>query len=112
MRRLTHVWRNFHVEQVFRADAPGVMASGLRWFSAMLLGGLRKRNPHALLDRAPLRRLLNQTLACAKIQQSIDAGALHALGITASGYSSGQSVTFYQGVSTLSPWMPATRLRL
>ncbi len=110
VRRLSHVWRNFHVHHVFRADAPGVLASGLRWSAAMLLGGLGRRNPHALLDRAPLRRLLQRTMPCEKIQQSIEAGVLHALSITASGYGSGQSVTFYQGVASLTAWRRARRV--
>src|SRR4030067_1216508 len=45
VRRLSHVWRNFHVHHVFRADAPGVLASGLRWSAAMLLGGPGRRHP-------------------------------------------------------------------
>lgn len=110
VRRLNYVWRNFNVHQVFRADAPGVAANGLRWFAAMILGGLGRRNPHALLDRAPLRRLLQQTMPCGRIQNSIDAGVLHALSITASGYDSGQSVTFYQGVSSLTGWRRARRV--
>lgn len=110
VRRLSHVWRNFHVHQVFRVDARGVLASGLRWSAAMLLGGLGQRNPHALFDRAPLRRLLQRTMPCEKIQQSIEAGALHALSVTASGYGSGQSVTFYQGVSSLTAWRRARRV--
>ncbi|MDH3309536.1 MAG: patatin-like phospholipase family protein [Gammaproteobacteria bacterium] len=110
VRRLNYVWRNFSVHQVFRADTPGVIANGLRWAAALMLGGLGRRNPHALLDRAPLRRLLKQTMPCARIQKSIDAGALHALSVTASGYDSGQSVTFFQGVSSLGTWRRARRV--
>ncbi|MDH3513673.1 MAG: patatin-like phospholipase family protein [Gammaproteobacteria bacterium] len=110
VRRLAFVWRNFTVHQVFRADAPGVIANGLRWAAALMLGGLGRRNPHALLDRAPLRRLLQHTMPCVRIQESIDAGALHALSVTASGYGSGQSVTFFQGVSSLASWRRARRV--
>ncbi|MCR4302460.1 MAG: patatin-like phospholipase family protein [Sulfuricaulis sp.] len=110
VRRLTYVWRNFNVHQVFRADTPGVIANGMRWLAAMVLGGLGRRNPQALLDRAPLRRLLQQTMPCDRIQESIDAGALHALSVTASGYDSGQSVTFFQGVSSLGTWRRARRV--
>ena len=110
VRRLVYVWRNFQVHQVFRADAIGVIANGLRWFAVVVLGGLGQRNPHALLDRTPLRRLLYKTLPFAKIQDSINAGVLHALSITASGYSSGQSVTFYQGVSSLTSWKRSRRV--
>jgi NTE family protein len=110
VRRLVYVWQNFHVDQVFRADAPGVLANGLRWFAAMVAAGLGRRNPHALLDRAPLRRLLYRTMPFARIQESIDAGALHALSVTASGYSSGQSVSFFQGAPSLSTWKRARRV--
>jgi NTE family protein len=49
-------------------------------------------------------------LPCEKIQENIDAGALHALSITASGYGSGHSVTFYQGVPGIKPWKRTRRL--
>ncbi|MEW6332535.1 MAG: patatin-like phospholipase family protein [Pseudomonadota bacterium] len=110
VRRLNFVWRNFNVNKVFRADAPGVIANGMRWMAAMIMGGLGRRNPRALLDRAPLRELLRQTMPCERIQQSIDAGALHALSVTASGYGSGQSVSFFQGVSSLSAWRRSRRV--
>ena len=110
VRRLVHVWQNFHVDQVFRADAPGVLANGLRWFAAMVAAGLGRRNPHALLDRAPLRRLLYRTMPLARIQEAINAGALHALSITASGYGSGQSVSFFQGAPSLATWKRARRV--
>ena len=110
VRRLVYVWQNFHVDQVFRADAPGVLANGLRWFAAMMAAGLGRRNPHALLDRAPLRRLLYRTMPLARIQEAINAGALHALSITASGYGSGQSVSFFQGAPSLATWKRARRV--
>jgi len=110
VRRLNFVWRNFKVNQVFRADAPGVFTNGIRWLAALVLGGLGRSNPRALLDRTPLRRLLYRTMPFARIQESIDAGALHALSITASGYSSGHSVSFFQGVSSLATWRRARRI--
>lgn len=108
--RLVNVWENFHAEQVFRTDVAGVMATGARWLAAMMFGGLGKHNPHALLDRTPLHELLGEKLEFGRIQSAIDEGHLHALGITCSGYSSGQSVTFYQGVHTVAPWRRARRI--
>lgn len=108
--RLVNVWEGFHADQVFRTDVAGVMATGARWLAAMMFGGLGKHNPHALLDRAPLHELLGEKLEFGAIQSAIDAGHLHALGITCSGYSSGQSVTFYQGVNTVAPWRRARRI--
>lgn len=110
VRRLNYIWRNFHVERVFRADATGIAASGARWLAALMLGGLGKRNPQALLDRSPLAALLEHYLPMEKIQQAIDAGALHAVSVTAAGFSSGQSVSFYQGADSIAPWQRARRV--
>ena len=110
VRRLGMIWSNFQVQQVFRADALGIIGSGARWLTALLVGGLGKHNPRSLLDRTPLYALLYKYLPCEKIQESIDAGALHAFSVTASGYTSTQSVTFFQGVSSLTPWKRARRI--
>lgn len=109
VRRLNLVWRNFHIEQVVRADALGILKTGLHWLAALLLGGLGKRNPRALFDPTPLRALLEQHLPCEKIEEAIDAGVLRALSVTCSGYSSGESVSFFQGLSSIAPWKRARR---
>ncbi len=102
--RISRVWKNFHVQQVFRADALGVMKNGAHWMLAMMLGGLGKYNPHALLDRTPIRPLLERSLPVEKIREMIDGGHLHALGVTASSYRTGFSVSFYQGHESIEPW--------
>ena len=110
VRRLVAVWGNFHVEQVFRADARGTFKSGGRWLGAMFLGGLGKFNPMFLLDRRPLFELMKSHLPMEQIQASIDAGHLDAISITASGYTSGASISFFQGVDELLPWQRARRI--
>lgn len=108
--RISRVWKNFHVHQVFRADVPGLARAGTHWMAAMMLGGLGRYNPHALLDRAPLRALLGEYLPCERIQRSIDAGLLHAVGITASNYRLGHSVTFFQAHPSVPAWNRERRL--
>lgn len=110
VRRLNLVWENFEVGHVYRADLFSILSTGFRWFLAIVLGGLGRRNPPALFDRAPLRQLLETRLPCEQIQKSIDAGYLHALSVTCSGYHSGESVTFYQGTETLKPWKRVRRM--
>lgn len=109
IKTLTYIWSNFTVDQVFRVDLPGITWNSLRWGVALFLGGLGKYNPNALLDRTPLRKLLTQHLNINDIQRSIDAGALHALGITLSSYATGHSTTFFQGVEGLPAWRRARR---
>jgi len=110
VRRMEHVWGNFHVQQVFRTDTRGMLHNWAKWLAALVVGGLGKNNPTSLLDRQPLEQLLARYLPCERIQVAIDAGWLHALSISVSGYTSGQSVSFYQGAPEIAPWKRATRV--
>lgn len=103
---LTHIWKNFRTDDIYRSDPVGVLNNSSRWLTGLLLSsmGFNKLNRVSLLDNTPLVKLLNETLPCEKIQQNIDAGLLYALSITASGYGSGQSVTFFQGAKGIQPW--------
>jgi NTE family protein len=99
---LLGVWENFRVHHVYRSDAPGIIQSGARWLAAMML--IRRSSPISLLDNTPLGDMLSSGLDFSRIQDNIDAGSLYALSITCSGYSSGQSVSFYQGGGECVPW--------
>ncbi|MDO8208390.1 MAG: patatin-like phospholipase family protein [Gallionella sp.] len=112
VQQLLRIWQNSRIEDIYRSDPIGVLNNSLRWFFGLLLSGMgaRKLTGMSLLDNSPLATFLDETLPCDKIQKCIDAGVLHALGITASGYGSGQSVTFYQGAKGIHPWKRARRL--
>lgn len=110
VKRMLRIWTSFRTEKVYRADLIGIIKSGAHWLAALFVGGLGKYNPTFLLDRAPLRKLLNKYMPCERIQESIDKGVIEALGITASGYASGQSVTFYQGQESIESWRRVRRL--
>ena len=99
---LLEVWENMHCEHIYRTDAWHILRSGARWLSAMML--LSRHNPISLLDNSPLREMLERNLNFERIQPHIDSGALYAVCVTASGYTSGQSVSFFQGVSGLAGW--------
>lgn len=103
---LMNTWKNFHANQIYRTDVAGVFNNTVLWLAGVVSSaiGINKLKQVSLLDNAPLVELLDELLPCEKIQESIDKGYLHALSITASGYGSGQSVTFYQGVKELKPW--------
>ena len=110
VRQLMTVWKNFHVNHVYRSDPLGVIRNSSKWIAATLTGGLGKETPISLLDNAPLAKLVEQRLDYAGIQRSIDNGDLYAFSITCSGYTSGQSVTFYQGAPGIEPWRRARRI--
>jgi NTE family protein len=111
VRQLMTVWKNFHAHQVYRADPAGVFLNTSRFMLATLLGGGLGRRTHvSLLDNAPLAQLLRTRLDYSRIQTAIDSGDLTAVSVTCSGYTSGQSVTFFQGVPGVEPWNRARRI--
>jgi NTE family protein len=109
---LLNIWKNSHVDHVYRTDLISVLKNSSRWLAGLVLSslGINKLNHVSLLDNAPMVTMLEATLPYEKIQENIDAGHLDALSITASGYSSGCSVTFYQGIKNILPWNRAHRL--
>ena len=107
---LMAVWRSFHVHHVYRADAIGAFRNSAKWVLSTLTGGLGRKTPVALLDNSPLARLITRRLDYAAVQRSIDAGDLYAFSITCSGYTSGESVTFFQGTPGIESWRRARRL--
>ncbi|GAB1232256.1 patatin-like phospholipase family protein [Ferrigenium sp. UT5] len=112
VRYLLNIWNNARVTDIYRADTLGVLDNSVRWLLGLLLSmfGSNRLNRVSLLDNSPMRTFLERVLPCELIQRQIDDGVLHALGITASGYGSGHSVTFYQGVPEIAPWKRARRV--
>jgi NTE family protein len=107
---LLEVWRHFEPRHVYRADFPGVMANSARWLSGLLFGAFVKNKRTSLLDNRPLEGLLARALDFERIQRNIELGALDAVAITCSGYTSGQSCSFFQGTEALEGWKRSARI--
>ncbi len=111
---LVDVWRNFRAEQVYRSDAIGVIRSGALWLTLLTVGWAIARwsrlSPHSLLDNRPLADLLERTLNLHRVRDVMQAGHLQALAVSASGYTSGTHVTFYDAVDGLRPWTREQRI--
>lgn len=111
---LVDVWREFSAEQIYRADALGVIRSGARWLTLLTAGWAiarwRRLNPRSLLDNRPLARLLEAMLPLARVPEVMRAGHLQALAVSASSYTSGHHVTFYDTVGRLLPWTRRQRV--
>ncbi|AYR23267.1 patatin-like phospholipase family protein [Herbaspirillum rubrisubalbicans] len=116
VRELMAVWSNFKVEQVYRADSLGVIRSGARWLSLFSFGWLlrkwRANPPNSLLDNTPLVSMLHRLLDLPRLDAALEQGQLHALAVTASSYTSGQHITFYQCAEEIEPWRRTQRLAM
>ena len=113
VRRIVRVWSNFHAQQVYRADSLSVARSGARWLTLLSLGWVlakwRRMRPRSLLDNAPLAQLLIKMVPLVRLPRLIRQGHLQALAVTASSYSSGDHVTFFEAGARLDPWVRSQR---
>ncbi len=116
LHRVLHVWENFSVDQVYRADSLGVIRSGAKWLSLLSFGWVlrkwRATSPKALLDNTPLVTLLNRMLNFPRLDAALLDGALHALAVSASSYTAGQHITFFQTEADIAPWVRSQRIAL
>lgn len=108
MAELEQVWGNFRCHHVYRTDHLTMLKSSLHWFAAIVTGGLVGL-PRSLLDNAPLRALLSRNVRFPRIQGALDHGWLDAVAVTAAGYSTAQSHTFFQSTDDHHSWSRTRR---
>jgi NTE family protein len=113
VRMIAHTWRNFHADQVYRADHLSMLRSGATWLTLLSLGWLlakwRRIKPRSLLDNSPLGELLQKLVPLERLPDLVREGHLQALAVTASSYSTGDHVTFFEGDKRLMPWVRTQR---
>lgn len=115
---LAHMWQNLDIGQVYLHGWSDIL-KGLGYVGLSLFNeGMGRRRPLSLLDNAPLWNLLGSKIKFENINHSIDNGKLLAVSVSAMGYTSGHSVSFFQGNPALQEWSRyrrcgvATQLRL
>jgi len=110
IRSLEKVWQSFSVDKVFRSDLLGMMKQVGRWGKSMFISDYHRHRQLSLLNNDPLRAMLNKVIHFENIQKAIDNNCLDALSITASGYTSGQSVSFFQAKKQIGNWKRHRRI--
>jgi NTE family protein len=115
---LASMWRNLTVGDVYLHGwldiFKGIGLLGLSLFNQ----GIGRQKPLSLLDNSPLWDLLGTRIPFHNIQQSIASQKLLAVSVSAMGYSSGHTVSFFQGNESIQGWNRyrragvATELRL
>jgi NTE family protein len=99
---LADVWGGLHIDDVFRVDVHDLASRAIRWGGRMISGGLARTvlpSARSLVDTAPLRLLLGRMLQADGgpidgIERSLEDGWLRAIALTASSYTTGQSLTW------------------
>ncbi|MEP6783462.1 MAG: patatin-like phospholipase family protein [Acidobacteriota bacterium] len=100
---LAEMWSNLRIEEVFSVDLHNIGWRAMRWGGRLLSGGKSPLPPaKSMVDTKPLRAVLERELhatangAIDGIQASLENGWLRAFALTASSYTTGQSITWVQ----------------
>lgn len=108
---LRGAWLRLTSDRVYRVPTTFVA----RWagrFLRRLLAGQRARRPvvRGLLDLRPLQEFLAEGIDFEGVATNLERGWLRAVALTATSYSTGQSVTFFQGAADIPGWERAHRI--
>jgi NTE family protein len=110
---LCELWQSLRTGDIYYGDAPRLLSTGLQWLGMFGLGWIRPQwgryAPHSLLNNQPLSGLLTRTLNFSRLQTNLKRGHLDALAVTATAYTTGEHLTFYQARGTIKPWTRTLR---
>lgn len=111
--RLTMLWSHLRTQDVYYADGPRLLRTGLQWLGMLGLGWLAPRlntyAPHSLLDNSPLSDLLARTMNFDRLRLNLTRGHLSAVAVTTTAYTTGEHLTFYQSNQPIKPWTRTLR---
>lgn len=109
VRTLEHIWKNINSAQVYTPYTGNLLTSA----SSLVLSVFNGKKPEAavaLLNNQPLRRLLNRVIRFDRIRRNINLGHLDAIAVTASAYSTGESVSFFEAMAGIEEWQGPHRI--
>lgn len=100
---LSQVWRGLRIDDVFRVGPLQLASYVARWGLRLVSGGVPGTpRTRSLVDTTPLRELLTRTLSpdadgtFPGIRRNLERRTLNAVALTASSYTTGQSVTWVE----------------
>lgn len=100
---LVAIWESLSTDNVFRVGTSTLVKNVLRVGFKLASGGIvRAPRTHALVDTTPLHSILERVLGANDgrlpgIDENLRRGKLRAIAITASSYTTGQTITWVQG---------------
>ena len=109
VKKLEWIWKNLDTAKIYHNDAKGVFGHIGNGMLASFQADYANKLPRSLLNNAPLRNLLNLVMNFKRIDNHILRGYLSAVSVTASSYSTGNSISFYQAKDSTLPWERAKR---
>ncbi|QOL24704.1 patatin-like phospholipase family protein [Thalassotalea sp. LPB0316] len=109
VKKLEWVWKNLRTKNVYQSDAWGAFGYLGSGILASFQADYSIKRAHSLLNNAPLRELLKKVFDFKRIDDNILRGYLTAISVTASSYTTGDSISFFQSANSIEPWQRAKR---
>lgn len=109
VKKLEWVWKNFHTSMVYRSSMSDVGGHLLHNAMNLFRAQYAEDKPVSLFDNSPLRNLLSELMDFKRIDMNLVKGYLSAVSVTASCYSSGDSICFFQADEQKQNWRRAKR---
>lgn len=107
---LCRLWGELTLEHVFRTEWKDLASGTCRFVRSFFHEGTDFHRPLSLLDNSPLNAFLKSNICFPNIQTNIDRGILRAVSVSALGYSSSDSVNFFQGEEGVKEWVRFRRV--
>lgn len=109
VKKLEWMWKSLHANNIYRTDPVGVFTHISKGVLGSFQADYANKSARSLLNNAPLKSLLNHVINFDRIGTNINGGYLSALSVTASSYSTGNSISFYQSDQKIKPWFRSKR---
>jgi len=109
VKKLEWVWKNLTTDKIYSSDAGHVFGHLSQGILSSFQADYANKSAHSILNNEPLRELLTEVVDFKRIDKNILKGYLSSLSITASSYTTSDSVSFYQSHKNIHPWYRAKR---
>ncbi len=109
VKKLEWAWKSFNISKIYHSDFYNIYSHIGRGMLASFQADYANKAPRSLLNNEPLRDLLRTMLDYKRIDNNIATGYLSSVCVTASSYTSGDSISFFQANKHILPWSRAKR---
>ncbi len=111
--KLTDLWRNVNINQIFRTDLRSFGNIGLNLVTDILTSGaLGQKRANYLLDTTPLFAYLTDQIDFPNIRRNLQSGLLDAVALSATDYSTSTNITFVSSAKPYTDWKRMRRISM
>ncbi len=103
---MSQLWREIRTDQVIRGDFRTFGRMVGRWVRDLSFAGrFSQKRATYLLNTNPLQGFLSRNLDFKRMHSNLRHGQVHGLAISATNYLTGSNMVFFDGSSSIHPWL-------